>query len=240
METSITSKMISQQTICGDSENIEIANDMEPKLTQSKEQTEIMQTRKNVMQAWKVYFKCFSSQKMAHTKSSIKHRAEAGSSGSIPQILPTATLPIQTKPKMAARRKPPKLVNPVMKQYRAGTKALKAIGRFQKSTELLIPKLPFWRLIQEIIQKECTWFHVQAGAVLALHEAAEAYLVCLFENTNLCAIYVKYVTIMPKDMQLAHRIRGKMLSLNHVLKAKIGCYLYYLYYFILMACILYL
>ena len=44
---------------------------------------------------------------------------------------------------------------------------------------------------------------MQAGAVLALHEAAEAYLVCLFEDTNLCTIHAKYVTIMPKDMQLA-------------------------------------
>ena len=160
METSITSEMISQQTICGDLETIEIANDMEPKLTQSKEQMKIVQTRKNLMQAQKFYFKYFSSQKMACTKSTVKCRAEAGSSDSIPQllptaILPTATLPVQTKPKMEARKKLPKLVKPVMRKYRPGTKALKEIRRFQKSTELLILKLPFWRLIQEIIQKEC-------------------------------------------------------------------------------------
>ena len=65
METSITSETIPQQTICGDSENIEIVNDMEPKLTQSKDQMEIEQTRKNLLQALKVYFKYFSSQKMA-------------------------------------------------------------------------------------------------------------------------------------------------------------------------------
>ena len=63
METLITSEMISQQTTCGVPENIEIVNDMETKLTQSKEQIEIMQTRKNLMPAWKVYFKYFSSQK---------------------------------------------------------------------------------------------------------------------------------------------------------------------------------
>ena len=72
METSITSEMISQQTICGDTENIEIANDAEPKQTQSKEQmTEIEQTRTNLVQALKVYFKYFSSQKIAHTKRSV-------------------------------------------------------------------------------------------------------------------------------------------------------------------------
>ena len=78
METSITSETISQETICGDPENIEIANDTEPKLTQSKEQMEIAQTRKNLMQAREVYFKYFSSQKMAHTKSTIKRRVEVG------------------------------------------------------------------------------------------------------------------------------------------------------------------
>ena len=49
----------------------------------------------------------------------------------------------------------------------------------------------------------------QSHAVLALQEAAEAYLVGLFEDTNLCAIHAKRVTIMPKDIQLARRIRGE-------------------------------
>ena len=163
--------MISQQTICGDLENIEIANDVEPKLTQSKEQIEIMQTKKNLMQTWKVYFKYFSSQKMACTKSTMKCRAEAVSSGSIPQLLPTATLPVQTELKMAAGMKCQKLAKQVMRKYRPGTKALKEIRRFQKSTELLILKLPFWKLIHEIIQKECIWFHIQARAVLDMQLA---------------------------------------------------------------------
>ena len=101
METSITSETISQQTICGDLENIEIVNDMEPKLTQSKDQMEIEQTRKNLIHAWKFYFKYFSSQKMAQTKSTVKWRPEAGSSGS--SGLTIATLIQQTKPKMANR-----------------------------------------------------------------------------------------------------------------------------------------
>lgn len=57
------------------------------------------------------------------------------------------------------------------------------------------------------------WFQTdlrfQSHAVLALQEAAEAYLVGLFEDTNLCAIHAKRVTIMPKDIQLARRIRGE-------------------------------
>ena len=90
METSIVSETISQQNICGDPENIEIVNDMEPKLTQSKEQTEIEQTRKILIQAQKVYFKYFSSQKMAQMESTIKCRAEVGFSGSS-TTLATAT-----------------------------------------------------------------------------------------------------------------------------------------------------
>ena len=78
METSITSEMVSQQTICGNPENIEVANDIELKLTQSKRQMEIEQTRKNLMNAWEIYFKYLSSQKMACTKSSVRRRAVTG------------------------------------------------------------------------------------------------------------------------------------------------------------------
>ena len=74
----------------------------------------------------------------------------------------------------------------------------------------MIPKVAFWRLAREILQKENSWFHMQEGAVLALHEAAEAYLVHLLEDTNLCTIHAKRVTIMPKDMQLAQRIWGEL------------------------------
>ncbi|PIA44668.1 hypothetical protein AQUCO_01700339v1 [Aquilegia coerulea] len=78
-----------------------------------------------------------------------------------------------------------------------------------KSTELLIRKLPFQRLVREIAQDFKTDLRFQSHAVLALQEAAEAYLVGLFEDTNLCAIHAKRVTIMPKDIQLARRIRGE-------------------------------
>ena len=130
-------------------------------------------------------------------------------------------------------------------RYRPGTVALREIRRYQKSTDLLIRKLPFQRLVREIAQDfkvsirltvvDCLFLYeyclnfiwpsthtrflfppqqqsdlrFQGSAVLALQEAAEAYLVGLFEDTNLCAIHAKRVTIMPKDIQLARRIRGE-------------------------------
>ena len=76
-------------------------------------------------------------------------------------------------------------------------------------TELLIRKLPFQRLVREIAQEYKNELRFQSSAILALQEATEAYLVSLFEDTNLCAIHAKRVTIMPKDIQLARRIRGE-------------------------------
>ena len=94
-------------------------------------------------------------------------------------------------------------------RYRPGTVALREIRKFQKSTDLLIRKLPFQRVVREIAQQFKSDLRFQSQAVLALQEASEAYLVGLFEDTNLCAIHAKRVTIMPKDMQLARRIRGE-------------------------------
>ena len=94
-------------------------------------------------------------------------------------------------------------------RYRPGTVALREIRKYQRSTELLIKKLPFQRLVREIAQDFKTDLRFQSTAILALHEAAEAYMVGVFEDTNLCAIHAKRVTIMPKDMQLARRIRGE-------------------------------
>ena len=90
-----------------------------------------------------------------------------------------------------------------------GEKALKEIRAYQNSTDLLIRRLPFARLVREI-QSNMTRqpYRWQGTAILALQEAAEAHLIGLFEDCNLCAIHGKRVTIMPKDMQLARRIRG--------------------------------
>jgi histone H3 len=96
-------------------------------------------------------------------------------------------------------------------RYRPGTVtvARREIRRYQKSTELLLRKLPFQRLVREIAQDFKSDLRFQSSAVAALKEASEAYLVGLFEDTNLCAIHAKRVTIMPKDVQLARRIRGE-------------------------------
>ena len=101
-------------------------------------------------------------------------------------------------------------------RYRPGTVALKQIRRYQKSTELLIRKLPFQRLVREIAADDevihsplCGKLRFQSAAIMALQEASEAYLVGLFEDSNLCTIHAKRVTIMPKDIQLARRIHGE-------------------------------
>ena len=99
-------------------------------------------------------------------------------------------------------------------RYRPGTVALMEIRKYQKGTDLLIRKLPFQRLVREIVLDVTPpgWrgeVRFQSQAIMALQEAAEAYLVGLFEDSNLCAIHAKRVTIMPKDIQLARRIRGE-------------------------------
>ncbi|TIB89102.1 histone-fold-containing protein [Wallemia mellicola] len=94
-------------------------------------------------------------------------------------------------------------------RYKPGTVALREIRRYQKSTELLIRKLPFQRLVREIAQDYKTDLRFQSSAIGALQEASEAYLVSLFEDTNLAAIHAKRVTIQPKDVQLARRLRGE-------------------------------
>mmetsp|Transcript_17444 Transcript_17444/g.41924 ORF Transcript_17444/g.41924 Transcript_17444/m.41924 type:complete len:149 (-) Transcript_17444:266-712(-) len=95
------------------------------------------------------------------------------------------------------------------RRMRPGEKALREIRTYQSSTNLLLRRLPFARLVREIqtgiTRQPYRW---QGSAILALQEASEAHLVALFEDSNLCAIHGKRVTIMPKDMQLARRIRG--------------------------------
>ncbi|PWN91934.1 histone H3-like centromeric protein cse-4 [Acaromyces ingoldii] len=102
-------------------------------------------------------------------------------------------------------------------RFRPGTVALREIRHYQKSTELLIQKLPFARVVREVAHDFVTSVYQSGGgaglrwqssAILALQEATEAFLVHLFEDANLCAIHAKRVTIMKRDMELARRIRG--------------------------------
>ncbi|KAK8923771.1 histone H3-like centromeric protein HTR12 [Platanthera zijinensis] len=96
------------------------------------------------------------------------------------------------------------------RRFRPGTVALREIRKFQKSWNLLIPRAPFIRIVRDITcfySKEVNRW--QAEALIAIQEAAEAFLVELFDNANLCAIHAKRVTLMQKDMQLARRIGGR-------------------------------
>lgn len=95
-------------------------------------------------------------------------------------------------------------------RHRPGVRAVHEIRKMQKSTELLLRRLPFARLVKEICERMfgAAMFRWEAEALEALQWAAEDYLVGLFEDCNLCAIHAKRVTIMPRDVALARRIRG--------------------------------
>ncbi|XP_046844450.1 histone H3.3-like [Xenia sp. Carnegie-2017] len=98
------------------------------------------------------------------------------------------------------------------RRYRPGTRALMEIRHYQKTTDLLLRKMPFVRVVREIAMKwssnhvELRW---QLPALECIQEAAEAFLVRLFEDANLCALHAKRITIMPRDIHLARRIRGR-------------------------------
>ena len=93
-------------------------------------------------------------------------------------------------------------------RFKSGTVALREIKRYQKSTALLIPRAPFQRLVRGICADIDNDLRFQAQALIALQEAAEAYLVGVLEDAGLCAIHAKRVTVMRQDMQLARRLRG--------------------------------
>ncbi|CBK20289.2 uncharacterized protein [Blastocystis hominis] len=141
---------------------------------------------------------CFNTcVSMARTKQT----ARKSTGGKVPRKQLATKAARKSSPTAGAVKKP--------HRYRPGTVALREIRKYQKSTELLIRKLPFQRLVREVAQDFKNDLRFQSSAVMALQEAAEAYLVSLFEDTNLCAIHAKRVTIMPRDMQLARRIRNE-------------------------------
>lgn len=131
----------------------------------------------------------------------VKQTARKSEGGKAPRKA-LATKPIRkSAPATGGAKKP--------HRYRPGTCALREIRKYQKSTDLLIRKLPFARLVREIAAEFKNDLRWQSTAILALQEASEAYLVSLFEDANLCAIHARRVTIMPKDIQLSRRIRGE-------------------------------
>ena len=109
-----------------------------------------------------------------------------------------------------ARKHPRKPKGKVKKpyRYRPGTVALRDIRKYQTSTELLIRKLPFQRLVKEIVQDlfKSETYRFQSTAVLALQEAAENFLVSMFDDVGCIAIHGKRVTIQKRDIQIWRRL----------------------------------
>ena len=131
----------------------------------------------------------------------VKQTARKSMGGKVPRKFLSSLAARKSSPATSGVKKP--------HRYRPGTVALRDIRRYQKSTQLLISKMPFQRLVREIAQNIRQNLRFQSSTIIALQEASEAYLVGLFEDTNLCAIHAKRVTIMPSDLILARRIRGE-------------------------------
>jgi histone H3 len=130
-----------------------------------------------------------------------KQTARKSTGGKAPSKALTTKAARKHAPSIGGVKKPHK--------HRPCTVTLREIRRYQKSTELLICKLPFQRLLREVAQDFKQDLRFQSHAICALQEASKAYLISLFDDTNLCTIHAKRVTIFPKDMQLARRIRGE-------------------------------
>ena len=141
---------------------------------------------------------------MAWTKQTARH----STGGKAPQFQLATKAARRSAPASGGVKKP--------HCYRPGTGALREICRYQKSTDLLIRKVPFQRLAREVLQdlnKPGSYPPFTAkfsgDFFVAIQESVEAFSVQLFEDVNLCAIHARRVTNMPKDMQLALRIRGE-------------------------------
>nr|BAO51831.1 centromere specific histone H3 [Torenia fournieri]BAO51832.1 centromere specific histone H3 [Torenia baillonii] len=148
---------------------------------------------------------------MARTKHPVRKGPHRKSSGG-PAVRPQAAEadPSTSSRKSYAKRTPPTGGDRKQRRNRPGTVALREIRKYQKSWMLLIPAAPFIRVVKEISNHYAPsigrW---QAEALVALQEAAEDYIVQLFEEAILCAVHAKRVTLMKKDFELARRIGGK-------------------------------
>ena len=99
------------------------------------------------------------------------------------------------------------------RRTRPGAKALREIKMYQRSTDTLLPRAALQRVIKEITAKYYPEARYSYGAIDAVQQCVESYMVGLFEDTQLCAVHAKRMTVMTKDMRLARRIRGEILSL---------------------------
>jgi histone H3 len=126
-------------------------------------------------------------------KKSIPHKE-------VPKSFRASSTGLKSVPRFGGVKKP--------LRYRPGVIALREIRRYQKSTDLLIKKMPFQRVVRELASLLSPGIRFQSTALAALQEASEMFLVNLFEDTNFAAIHAKRVTIQPKDINLAMRFRG--------------------------------
>ncbi|KAH7723501.1 histone H3 [Aphelenchoides avenae] len=139
---------------------------------------------------------------MARSKQNpVRQTAKKTVSGNLPMITKRA--------RFVTKAPPPKPVPVRKRHYKNGALALKEIKKFQASTNLLIPRKSFIRLVRQVAEERAPGIRWQEPALLALQEAAEAYLTYLFEDANLAALHAHRVTIMPRDIALVRRIRGE-------------------------------
>jgi histone H3/H4 len=97
-----------------------------------------------------------------------------------------------------------------MRHWRPGTVALREIRHFQKTTHFLIKRAPFARLVRETVASvTASKLRIGSSALQAIQEATEAYMISLLSDTNMCALHARRVTAMPRDMQLAKKLRGE-------------------------------
>ena len=127
-------------------------------------------------------------------------------------------------------------LTPVKKYWVSpGVRALAEIRRYQKSTKLLIKRLPFQRLVREIVKNLCgEGFRFQVGALGALQEAAEAFLVGIYEDTNLCYIHARMVTRDADCFKVPPPLVLKSASYLHL---KTGYFFLQIWYVMLNICV---
>ncbi|KAM0688496.1 histone H3.3 [Conglomerata obtusa] len=134
---------------------------------------------------------------MARTKQTA--RKSTGGKAPRKQLTTKAARKTATVPSQTGVKRP---------RFKTGTVALREVRRYQKSTELLMRKLPFQRFVRNITQQYKADLRFQGAALAALHEAVEAHLVSVFEDAHACATHANRVTVMLKDINLVSRLRG--------------------------------
>ena len=136
---------------------------------------------------------------MARTKQTAPKKSTAAKAGKAPRKRVTEKEAAAAPAAEGAKERKPH-------RWRPGTVALREIRKYQKSTDLLLRKLPFQRLIRDVASEYKADLRFQASAIAAIQEASENYLVHLFEDGNLLAIHAARVTVQPEDLRLAHRL----------------------------------